>query len=150
MMSAASFWGETWPGSGGRPESSAIPRQRVADLCVDGNGHLWAAADQGVFMLDEKGWHRIDLVRAKPGSDAVDQKGYMWTGGASQELLAPAATGRSRGGNQRWPSPAALRAGGLLDGGSSRLGMGGAGCRLLTVFDGSAWLYTQDDGPAVE
>ncbi len=125
------------------------PRQRVADLCVDGNGHLWAAADQGVFMLDEKGWHRIDLGSQGPSPDliAVDQKGYMWTGGASQELLRQRLEGYRVVETEHVGRPPLLseQAVSLMVDHRGWVWVGqDAG---LTVFDGSAWhSYTQDDG----
>ncbi len=125
------------------------PRQRVADLCLDGRGHLWAAADQGVFTLDEKGWHRIDLGSKSPSPDliAIDQQGYLWTGGASQELLRQRMDGYRAIETEQVGRPPLLseQVVSLMVDHRGWVWVGqDAG---LTVFDGSSWhSYTQDDG----
>jgi diguanylate cyclase (GGDEF)-like protein len=140
--------------SGGGPtlvEDAAFrnPRQRVADLCRDGKGQLWAAADEGVFELDAKGWHHIDLgpKSASPDLIAIDPKGYMWTGGASQELL------RERVEEYRVVETEHVGRPPLLSEQVVSLMVDHRGWVWvgqdagLTVFNGSSWhSYTQDDG----
>lgn len=124
-------------------------RQRVADLCLDKRGDLWAAADQGVFMLDEKGWHRIDLGSkgANPDLIAIDLAGYIWTGGASQELLRQRVEGYRVVETEHVGRPPLLseQVVSLMVDHRGWVWVGqDAG---LTAFDGSAWhSYTQDDG----
>ena len=124
-------------------------RQRFADLCLDARGNLWAAADQGVFLLDEQGWHRIDLGSkgANPDLIAIDQKGFMWTGGASQELLRQRVQGYHVVETEHVGRPPLLseQVVSLMVDHRGWIWVGqDAG---LTVFDGSAWhSYTQDDG----
>ena len=40
------------------------PHQRVTDLNLDSSGKLWLTSDQGLFMRDGSGWHRIDPARS--------------------------------------------------------------------------------------
>ncbi len=65
------------------------PKQRFSDLCMDANGRVWAAADQGLFRLDVNGWSKIDVRRfvVKPDVIAVDHQGHLWAAGPSQELM---------------------------------------------------------------
>ncbi|MGB6194617.1 MAG: diguanylate cyclase [Terracidiphilus sp.] len=152
--SAGLYMMNTAPGAGRGPAliEDAIfgnPRQRVADLCIDGHGHLWAAADQGVFTLDEKGWHHIDLGSKglNPDLIAIDQNGYMWTGGASQELLRQRLAGYRVVETEHVGRPPLLseQVVSLMVDHRGWIWVGqDAG---LTAFDGSTWhSFTQDDG----
>src|SRR6202000_883057 len=64
------------------------PQQRFSAACLDPDGRVWTAAERGIFVLDAHGWHKIDLGTAGANFDviAIDQQGYLWAAGASQEL----------------------------------------------------------------
>jgi diguanylate cyclase (GGDEF)-like protein len=124
-------------------------RQRFADLCLDSAGRLWAAADEGLFLLDGKGWHRIDLgtSRANPDLVAIDQQGYVWVGGSTQDLMRLRVEGYKVVESKHIGRPPLLsqQVVSLMVDHRGWLWAGqDAG---LTVFDGHAWRsYTQDDG----
>ena len=125
------------------------PHQRFADLCLDAAGHLWAAADQGLFLLDEKGWHRIDpgTSGANPDLIAIDQQGYLWAGGSTQDVMRLRVAGYRVVEAKHIGRPPLLsqQVVSLMVDHRGWVWLGqDAG---LTVFDGHAWRsYTQDDG----
>jgi diguanylate cyclase (GGDEF)-like protein len=67
----------------------ANPKGRFTDLTQGPADQLWAASDQGLFRLDEKGWTRIDPGKSSqtPSVIAVDQQGTLWAGGPSQTVM---------------------------------------------------------------
>ena len=123
--------------------------QRFSSLCVDAQKRIWAAADQGLFLLDGKGWHRIDLGSsgANPDTIAIDQDGYIWAAGSSQELMRLKVDGYRVREVKHIGRPPLLsqQVVSLMVDRRGWLWVGqDAG---LTVFDGRAWRsYTQDDG----
>jgi diguanylate cyclase (GGDEF)-like protein len=124
-------------------------RQRFADLCLDASGRLWAAADQGLFLLDRSGWHRIDLGSsgANPDLIAFDQHGYIWAGGSTQDLMRLEVRGYRVVEVKHIGRPPLLsqQVVSIIVDHRGWVWVGqDAG---LTVFDGHAWRsYTQDDG----
>jgi diguanylate cyclase (GGDEF)-like protein len=123
--------------------------QRFSSLCVDAQGKIWAAADQGLFLKDGKGWHSIDLGSsgAHPDTIAIDQDGYIWAAGPSQELMRLKVDGYRVTEVKHIGRPPLLsqQIVALMVDHRGWLWVGqDAG---LTVFDGRSWRsYTQDDG----
>lgn len=72
-------------------EDAVFPRTplRFTDMTLDPAGQLWASSDQGLFVKDESGWHRIDPGQsgAKPDLIAADWKGNLWASGPSQDFM---------------------------------------------------------------
>jgi diguanylate cyclase (GGDEF)-like protein len=125
------------------------PRQRFSDLCPDDHGRLWLAADQGLFVLDDSGWHHIDvgLTGAAPDVIAVSQDGDVWAGGSSQQLMRLRIEHYRVTNMQRIGRPPLLseQVVSLMVDHRGWLWVGED--TGLTVFDGHAWRsYTQDDG----
>jgi diguanylate cyclase (GGDEF)-like protein len=124
-------------------------RQRFADLCLDASGRVWAAADKGIFVRDETGWHRIDVGTspANPDLIAIDHEGYVWTGGSTQDLLRLRVEGYRVVETKHIARPPLLSQEivSLMVDHRGWLWVGqDAG---LTVFDGHVWRsYTQEDG----
>jgi diguanylate cyclase (GGDEF)-like protein len=125
------------------------PRQRFSDLSIDAKGRLWFAADEGLFVHDDKGWHRIDTgtTGVNPDLVALDQHGYLWAAGAAQELMRVKVEGYRVVEAKRIGRPPLLsqQVVALLVDHRGWVWVGqDAG---LSVFDGHAWRsYTQDDG----
>jgi diguanylate cyclase (GGDEF)-like protein len=123
-------------------------RQRFSDLCVDPSGRVWFAADEGFFVHDDDGWHRIaGSSGLTPDLIAVDRQGYLWTAGASQELMRLRIDHYRVVDSMRVSRPPLLseQIVSLLVDDRGWLWVGqDAG---LSVFDGQNWRsYTQDDG----
>ncbi len=124
-------------------------RQRFADLGLDGTGRLWAAADQGLFLRDGSGWHRIDLGTsgANPDLIAIDQQGYVWAGGTTQDFMRLRVEGYRVVETKHIGRPPLLsqQVVSLMIDHRGWVWVGqDAG---LTVFDGHTWRsFTQDDG----
>jgi diguanylate cyclase (GGDEF)-like protein len=123
--------------------------QRFSDVCVDSMGRVWATAEQGLFLHDENGWHRIDLGTSGVNADvlAIDQQGYLWTAGSAQELMRLKVE-RYRVSEVKHigrPPLLSQQVVSLMVDHRGWLWVGqDAG---LTVFDGRSWRsYTQDDG----
>jgi diguanylate cyclase (GGDEF)-like protein len=59
------------------------PRQLFRDLALDKAGQLWAAADDGIFRMDQSGWHHIDpgMIVVTPYEIAADRAGNLWAAG---------------------------------------------------------------------
>lgn len=125
------------------------PRQQFHDLCQDASGRVWAAADQGLLVHDESGWHAIDLGRtgAAPDVIAVDNNGTVWAAGPAQDLMRLRVedyrvvdvkrVGRPPLMSQQVVSLMVDHRGWLWVGQDAG----------LTVFDSHAWRsYTQEDG----
>jgi diguanylate cyclase (GGDEF)-like protein len=132
-------------------EDAAIahPRRRFTDLNLDKANHLWAAADDGLYRLDESGWHRIDpgLSNVDPNVIAADAKGNLWAAGAFPGLLRLRIVGdrivesehivRRNLLSKRVVSLAVDHRGWVWVGQDAG----------LTVYDGHSWRsFTQDDG----
>jgi diguanylate cyclase (GGDEF)-like protein len=141
-------------GKGTAPALVDVPvfgnvRQRFSDLCIDDKDRLWAAADEGMFIRDGSGWHRIDLGSsgATPDVITVDQKGDLWAGGASQELMKLRIVNYRVVETTHITQPPLLsqQVVSLMADHRGWIWIGqDAG---LTMFDGHAWhSYTQDDG----
>ncbi|HUN83125.1 MAG TPA: diguanylate cyclase [Terracidiphilus sp.] len=122
---------------------------RFTDLSADPAGHVWVAAEQGIFRLDGNGMHRIDpgASGAKPDLIAIDHDGDLWTAGPSQDLMRLHVSGdrvvsalhieRPQVLSQQIVSMTVDHRGWLW------LGQDAG----LTVFDGKSWhSFTQDDG----
>ena len=124
-------------------------RQRFADLCVDSAGRIWVVSEQGLFVHDGSGWHRIDLGAAGSFFDviAVDKQGAVWAAGASQDLERLKIEGYRVVDVKRIARPPLLspQVVSLMLDDRGWLWVGqDAG---LSVFDGRNWRsYTQDDG----
>ena len=125
------------------------PRQRISDIYLDSTSRLWVAADQGVVVLDQNGWHEIDLGSsgAKPDLIAVDHEGEIWAGGASQDLMRLTVRNYKVVNTKHVGRPPLLsqQSVALMIDQRGWVWVGqDAG---LSVFDGHAWRnYTQDDG----
>ena len=132
-------------------EDAAIPdaTKRFTDLARDSANRLWAASDEGLFRLNESGWHRIDpgLSGINPLQIAADKRGNLWADGAfagirrlkisgdriveSEQILRPQLL------SDQVVSLAVDHRGWLWVGQDNG----------LTVFDGGSWRsFTQDDG----
>ncbi len=124
-------------------------RQRFLDVVVDGTGRIWTAVEQGLLMHDATGWHRIDLGSAGHNFDvmAVDQQGYVWAAGSSQDLVRLKVEGFRVTDVKHIGRPPLLseQVVSLMVDHRGWLWIGqDAG---LSVFDGHSWRsYTQDDG----
>lgn len=127
----------------------ANPRGRFNDVCLDGKGHLWVAAEQGIFLLDESGWHAIDPGNsgAKPDLIAVDHQGYLWSAGPSQDVMRLRVSGNRvvEATHINQPPLLSQQVVSMMVDRRGWVWLGqDAG---LTVLDGHAWhSYTQDDG----
>ncbi|HSZ16497.1 MAG TPA: diguanylate cyclase [Terracidiphilus sp.] len=125
------------------------PRHRFSDLAVDAKDRIWFAAEEGLFVHDEKGWHRIDsgTTRINPDVVALDQQGNVWVAGAAQELMRLRIDGYRVAEAKHIGRPPLLseEVVALLVDQRGWVWVGqDAG---LSVFDGQAWRsYTQDDG----
>ncbi len=125
------------------------PRGRFNDICLDGTGRLWVAAEQGIFLLDDRGWHAIDPgdSGAKPDLIAVDHQGYLWSAGPSQDVMRLRVSGNRVVEAMHIGQPPLLsqQVVSLMVDQRGWVWLGqDAG---LTVYDGHAWhSYTQDDG----
>jgi diguanylate cyclase (GGDEF)-like protein len=144
-------------------ESAGIahPRQRFSDLSLeaspgvgpdsklDKEDRLWAATDEGIYRMDESGWHRIDpgLSGVVPTQIAADVNGNIWAAGAFPGVMRLRIVGdrvmesehvvRPRLLSERVVSLALDHRGWLWVGQDAG----------LTVHDGRAWRsLTQDDG----
>lgn len=124
-------------------------RGRFTDLASDPAGHVWVAAEQGIFRLDENGWHRIDpgTSGAKPDLIAIDHEGNLWAAGPSQDLMRLSVSGDRVVSTLHIERPQVLseQIVSLTVDHRGWLWLGqDAG---LTVFDGKSWhSFTQDDG----
>ena len=106
-------------------------RQRFSDVCSDSLGRVWATGEQGLFVRDGGGWHKIDLGSAGSNFDvvAIDQRGYVWAAGASQDLARLKIEGyRVTEAKHIGRPPLLVAAGGFADGGSPGMAVGRAGC----------------------
>ena len=132
-------------------EDAAIarPRQRFSDLAIDKAGHLWAAADGGMYHLDESGWHHIDpgLSGISPTEIAVDAKGDLWAAGPFPGVMRLRIVGSRVVESEHIARPRLLsdQIVSLAFDHRGWLWVGqDAG---LTVFDGRTWRsFTQNDG----
>jgi len=125
------------------------PRQRFADVCVDAAGRIWTTAEQGLFVRDESGWHKIALESGPGYFDviALDQSGYLWAAGASQDLSRLKIEGYRATDIKHVGRPPLLSQGvvSLMVDHRGWLWVGQD--TGLSVFDGRNWRsYTQDDG----
>jgi len=123
---------------------------RFNDLSIDPAGHLWASSEQGLFLHDDHGWHRIDPGQSGaklPDVIAADLKGNLWAAGPSQDLTRLRVSGyriveaehigRPPLMSQEVVSLAVDHRGWLWVGQDAG----------LTVFDGHRWRsFTQEDG----
>jgi diguanylate cyclase (GGDEF)-like protein len=122
---------------------------RFTSLCLDSSGRLWAPSDQGLFLRDAEGWHRIDPGQsgASPDLIAADKQGNMWVAGPSQDLMRIRVNdyrvvesehiGRPPLLSQQVVSLIVDRRGWLWAGEDTG----------VTVYDGVRWRsFTQDDG----
>jgi diguanylate cyclase (GGDEF)-like protein len=127
----------------------AHPRQRFTDLNLDKAKALWAAADDGLYRMDESGWHHIDpgLANVNPYVIAADATGNLWAAGAFPGLVRLRIVGdrivesehivRRNLLSDRVVSLAVDHRGWVWVGQDAG----------LTVYDGHAWRsFTQDDG----
>ena len=62
---------------------------RIPSICLDPDGRVWVTSDQGLFVKDKSGWHRIDAGKygVRPDEIAADWKGNLWVAGPSQDLM---------------------------------------------------------------
>jgi len=124
-------------------------RQRFSAVSLDVKGRVWAAGDQGLFLHDTSGWHRIDPGNsgANPDTLTTDAQGYVWAAGPTQDLMRLRVEGYRVVEAKRIGRPPLMsqEVVSLLVDQRGWLWVGqDAG---LTVFDGHAWRsYTQDDG----
>jgi len=127
----------------------AHPRQRFTDLNLDKANQLWAAADDGLYRMDESGWHHIDpgLANVKPYVIAADATGNVWAAGAFPGLVRLRIVGDRVVESEHIVRRNLLsdRVGSLAVDHRGWVWVGqDAG---LTVYDGHAWRsFTQDDG----
>src|SRR5208337_3021125 len=107
------------------------------------------AAEQGIFLLDERGWHAIDTgnSRAKPDLIAVDHEGYLWSAGPSQDVMRLRVSGNTvvEATHINQPPLLSQQVVSLMVDRRGWVWLGqDAG---LTVYNGHSWhSYTQDDG----
>lgn len=124
-------------------------RQRFADICSDAAGRIWATAEQGMFVRDGSGWHKIDFGPAAAFFDviAIDEQGYVWAAGASQQLMRLKIDGFRVTEVKHVGRPPLLseQVVSLMVDHRGWLWVGQD--TGLSVFDGRNWRsYTQDDG----
>ncbi len=125
------------------------PKGRFNDVTMDSKGNVWVAAEQGMFLLDDHGWHAIDPgdSGAKPDLIAMDHQGYLWSAGPSQDVMRLRLSGDRVVEAQHISQPPLLsqQVVSLMVDRRGWVWLGqDAG---LTAFDGHAWhSYTQDDG----
>jgi diguanylate cyclase (GGDEF)-like protein len=136
-------------------ENAAIthPLQRFTDLNLETSpnrpNQLWAASDEGIYRLDQSGWHHIDsgLSAVIPSQIAADGKGNLWASGAFPGVLRLKIAGDRVVESEHIVRPNLLseRVVSLAVDHRGWLWVGqDAG---LSVFDGHAWRsFTQDDG----
>lgn len=124
-------------------------QQRFSDLCIDATGRIWTVADEGIFLHDGLGWHRIDPNTNSINANviAIDQQGYVWVAGAAQEVMRLRIDGYRVTEAKHIGRPPLLSqqvVSLLVD---SRGWLWAGQDAGLSVFDGHAWRgYTQDDG----
>jgi diguanylate cyclase (GGDEF)-like protein len=125
------------------------PHQRVTDLNLDSSGKLWLTSDQGLFMRDGSGWHRIDPGQsgAKPDLVAVDSKGNVWIAGPSQDLMRLQVSGYRVVKAEHFGRPPLLSEE-LVSLVVDHRGWVWVGQdEGVSVFDGHSWRsFTEDDG----
>ncbi len=141
------------PGPGPQLVTNAVftnLHQRYSDLCLDTQGRLWVAADQGLLVLDNAGWHRIDLgaTGAAPDVIAVAANNEVWAGGPSQQLMLLHIDGNYHVTHSQHIGKPPLLSEQVVSMMVDHRGWLWVGEDAgLTVFDGHAWRsYTQDDG----
>jgi diguanylate cyclase (GGDEF)-like protein len=135
----------------------AHPHQRFTDLALDRGPAtgpdqgtlLWAAADAGLFRMDESGWHAVDpgLSGVGPIAIAPDASGNIWVSGAFPGVMRLRVVHNRVVESEHIVRPHMLsdQAVCLLVDHRGWLWVGqDAG---LSVFDGHSWRsFTQDDG----
>lgn len=125
------------------------PRQRFTDLTLDKANRLWVAADDGMYRLEETGWHRIDagLSGITPHEIVADAQGEIWAAGAFSGLMRLRIAGDRITESERVVRPHLLsdRVVSLAADHRGWIWVGqDAG---VTVFDGKTWRsFDQDDG----
>lgn len=79
------------------PVDPGLPGGVVYNLAEDRQGHVWAAADDGLARHDGTGWHLVGKEAGFPDRHAravhVDADGYVWA--ASEEALYLLPSGAS-------------------------------------------------------
>jgi diguanylate cyclase (GGDEF)-like protein len=135
----------------------ANPHQRFNDLRLDRNPsrslasgtQLWAAADSGLYRLDDSGWHAIDpgLAGVVPDEIAPDANGNLWAAGPFPGILRLRIAGDRVVESEHVIRPHLLsdQVVSLLVDSRGWLWVGqDAG---ISVYDGKVWRsFTQDDG----
>jgi len=122
---------------------------RFTDLSLDKARHLWAATENGLFRLDDSGWHAIDLVPSGvlPVEIAADGNGNVWTAGAFRGVVRLHIAGDRVVESEHIVRPHLLsdQVDSLTLDHRGWLWVGqDAG---ITVYDGRAWRsFNQDDG----
>jgi diguanylate cyclase (GGDEF)-like protein len=127
----------------------AHPHSRFRDLYRDKSGHLWATNDDGLYRMDDSGWHAIDpgLSGVTPAEIVADNNGNFWTAGAFPGVMRLRIAG-----NQVVESEHVVRPH-LLSDQVVSLAVDHRGWVWVgqdagvSVYDGHAWRsFTQDDG----
>lgn len=127
----------------------ANPRQRFTDLSLDLNGHLWAVSDNGLYLLDESGWHSIESggTPASIISIAADRQGNLWAAGSFPGVVRLRIAGYRVIEAQHIGRPSLESEGAVALKVDHRGWLWIGQDAGVTVFDGRNWRsFTQDDG----
>ncbi len=135
-----------------RPFSNpALPETPIFDLAKGPDGRVWAAANDGVYMLDAGGWHHVDLGPQGLGGHlhdlTVDQAGNVWLAGGFPGIvrLRIAGTRVLRADNFAKPVLASDLVVSLATDNRGWVWVGGD--QGVDIFDGHTWRrYTHGDG----
>jgi len=128
-----------------------LPTAAFYDLAKAPDGHIWGAANDGVYRLDWDGWTRIDLGPESLGGHlhdlTIDPEGDVWLAGGFPGVvrLRIAGTRVLRSDHFSKPTLASDLVVSLATDRRGWIWIGGD--QGLDIFDGHAWRrYTRNDG----
>ncbi len=131
--------------------NSIVPDEKFVDVREGADGRVWAASTEGLFVLDDSGWSRVEFGKVKLGGHVggmmIDKSGSIWLEGGFAGALRLRVTGDRVTGMETFSKPALASDLVTFVGTDDRGWIWVGEDHGVNVFDGKSWRrYTQNEG----